>query len=167
MADLETALAAHRQAVEDFLSTARGVPVAQWGQPRAPGKWSPGQVTEHVARAYEMNRRVVNGSFPGSGAPRLMRPLLRTFLLNPVLKRGKFLPGSKSPRVFRPGALPPQQAPLIGRLQIAVKNFEADASAVTRDFIEHPIFGRLGLADFVRLQEIHTRHHRNQLPPIA
>ena len=163
MADLQSALQTHRAAVEEFLATARQVSVAQWSRPRAPGKWSPGQVAEHLALAYEVNRRVLNGSFPGNGAPRLLRPVLRTFLLNPVLKRGKFIPGSKSPKVFRPGSAPPQQAPLLGRLQIAVKAFETDANATPGDAVEHPIFGRLGLADFVRLQEIHTRHHRNQV----
>ncbi|HEX7338221.1 MAG TPA: DinB family protein [Gemmatimonadales bacterium] len=163
MADIQVVLQTHREAVEEFLAAARKVPVAQWNQPRAPGKWSPGQVAEHLALAYEMNRRVLNGAFPGTGAPRLLRPLLRRFLLNPVLKRGKFVPGSKTPKVFRPSASPPQQAPLVGRLQIAAKAFEADAGALARDAIEHPIFGQLALTDFVRLQEIHTRHHRNQI----
>lgn len=167
MADLHGALQTHRTAVEEFLAAARQVPVAQWNQPRAPGKWSPGQVTEHLALAYEVNRRVVNGSFSGNGAPRLLRPLLRTLLLKPVLKRGSFIPGSKSPKVFRPAISPPQKAPLLGRLQIAAKAFETDAGALASDAIEHPIFGRLSLADFVRLQEIHTRHHRNQVLPPA
>ena len=167
MADLQSALQTHRESVEQFLAAARQVPVAQWNQPSAPGKWSPGQVAEHLALAYEVNRRVVHGSFPGNGAPRFLRPLLRTFLLKPVLKRGSFIPGSKSPKVFRPSASPPQQAPLLGRLQIAAKAFENDAKATAGDAIEHPIFGRLGLVDFVRLQEIHTRHHRNQVLPRA
>lgn len=165
MADLQNALETHRQAVDEFLAAARQVPVAQWNQPRAPGKWSPGQVAEHLALTYEISRRVVNGSFPGNGAPRLLRPLLRTFLLKPVLKRGAFIPGSKSPKVFRPSASPPQQAPLLGRLQIAVKAFETEVTALAGDAIKHPIFGRLGLADFVWLQEIHTRHHRKQVAP--
>jgi hypothetical protein len=163
MTDLQNALLAHREAVEDFLKAARQVPVAQWSQPRAPGKWSPGQVAEHVTLAYEVNRRVLSGSLPGKGVPRFLRPLLRTFLLNPVLRRGSFIPGSRSPKVFRPGGAPPPQAPLLGRLQIAAKAFETTVSGMTGDVIEHQYFGRLPLSDFVRLQEIHTRHHRKQL----
>ncbi|HEX8271077.1 MAG TPA: hypothetical protein VF615_00420 [Longimicrobiaceae bacterium] len=38
------------------------------------------------------------------------------------------------------------------------------SSAARRPVIDHPAFGRLPLVDFVRLQEIHTQHHRAQLP---
>src|SRR5690242_9425842 len=106
MADLQPVLQEHHQAVEAFLTTARAVPPTQWDQPRAPGKWSPGQVAEHVALAYEVNLGVLHGQPPPMAAPRWLRPLIRTFLLRPVLRRGRFIPGSKSPRVLRPGPVP-------------------------------------------------------------
>ena len=165
MADLAVSLRTHRQAADTFLADARSVPAAQWNQPRAPGKWSPGQVVEHVTLAYEANRNVVRGVPVGATAPRLLRPLIRRFLLDPVLRRGRFFPGSKSPKIFRPSSPPPAPAELVGRLEAAVKGFEADAAGARDVTLDHPFFGRLPLADFVRLQEIHTRHHNGQLPP--
>lgn len=169
MTDLHTALQSHHQAVDDFVAAARGVPSPRWGQPRAPGKWSPGQVAEHLALAYEVNRRVLDGTSPGPAAPRLLRPLVRRFLLNPVLRRGSFFPGSRSPKVFRPGASPAPPTELLGRLQSAANVFETDTAVAAKagGTIEHPFFGRLSLVDFVRLQEIHARHHRRQVAPGA
>jgi hypothetical protein len=162
MSDLHPQLDVHREAVDAFLETARAVPADRWAQPRAPGKWSPGQVVEHLAKAYEVNRGVLHGR-ASMRAPRWLRPLIRKFLLMPVIRRGRFIPGSKSPGVFRPGPTPAPPAELIGRLEAATAAFESDAAALPSDSIDHPFFGRLALADFVRLQEIHSRHHRAQL----
>jgi hypothetical protein len=167
MADLQTALHHQHQAVDAFVAAARAVPATRWGQSRAPGKWSPGQVAEHLALAFEVNRGVLHGTAPGAAAPRFLRPLLRRFLLNPVLRRGRFFPGSKSPKVFQPGAAPTAPAVLLDRLQATAAAFERDAGAIRGDTIDHPFFGRLPLVDFVRLQEIHAQHHRAQLTPAA
>jgi hypothetical protein len=166
MPDLHPSLESHREAVDAFLRTAREVPAGRWAEPRASGKWSPGQVVEHVARAYEVNRAVLHGRASMS-APRWLRPLIRKFLLMPVLRHGRFIPGSKSPGVFRPGPSPAPPAELIGRLAAAAAAFESDAAALGTDTLDHPFFGRLALGDFVRLQEIHARHHRLQLEPAA
>ena len=55
----------------------------------------------------------------------------------------------------------------LSELQAAADAFERDASAAQAAAIDHPVFGRLPLADVVRLQEIHTQHHRGQLTPAA
>ena len=167
MADLQARLTDHRKAVSAFLATARSVPRQQWAEPRAPGKWSPGQVTEHVAKAYETNRDVLHGTWPGRAAPRFLRPLIRFMLLNTVLKRGRFGKGGKSPEPFRPSSSPSPPEALTARLQAAAERFEADLTAAARGgqvAIEHPFFGRLRLTDYLRLNEIHTHHHRQQLP---
>lgn len=164
MSNLGETLQAHRAAVEDFLAAAAAVPPARWRTPRAPGKWSPGQVAEHVALAYEVNRGVLHGIPPGMQAPRLLRPLIRWLGLNPVLRRGRFIPGSSSPKAFRPSDTPASQPELLARVRAAMEAFHADAGAAESAALDHPFFGRLGLVDFVRLQEIHTRHHRGQIP---
>jgi Protein of unknown function (DUF1569) len=167
MADVQTELKAHQQAVRAFLDAARSIPASQWAQARAPGKWSPGQVVEHLSLAYEGSRGVLHGHTPPMTAPRLLRPIIRRFLLRPVLRRGRFIPGSKSPRVFHPGPVPAAPEPLLSRLAAATTAFEADAAALGSTTIDHPFFGRLPLTDFVRLQAIHTRHHCGQLTPAA
>lgn len=161
--DPHSALRAHGLAVVDFLTAARAVPAPQWAEPRAPGKWSPGQVVEHVILSYEVNRGVLRGMPAPATAPRWTRPLIRRLLLEPVLRRGRFFPGSRSPKAFRPRAVPAAPDALLDRFQAAAATFEADAAALGDTAIEHPFFGRLPVGDFVRLQEIHTRHHRGQL----
>jgi hypothetical protein len=167
MDDLHTTLKAHHDAIGAFLAAAAAVPPSRWSVPRAPGKWSPGQVAEHLALAYEVNRGVLHGNPPPVAAPRWLRPLIRKFLLGPVLRRGRFIPGSRAPRAFQPGPAPAAPDELLSRLAAAMTGFETDAAALQTDAIDHPFFGRLPLDDFVRLQEIHTRHHRGQLAPAA
>jgi len=167
MPDLQAALHAHHRAVQAFLASARAVPPAEWNRPRAEGKWSPGQIAEHLVLAYEASSDVLHGRAPGPAAPRLLRPLMRTFLLRPVLWLGRFPAGSRSPAVLRPGASPAAAPVLLDRLQAAAAGFESDATAIQGAAIDHPAFGRLPLVDLVRLQEIHTRHHHRQLPSDA
>src|SRR2546421_673347 len=52
MADIDTALAASRDAA-DQLIRAGEQSGASWTAPRAPGKWSPSQIVEHVAGGLE------------------------------------------------------------------------------------------------------------------
>ncbi len=167
MVDLQRALHTHHVAAEAFLAAAATVPTAEWSRPRRPGKWSPAQVAEHVTLAYEANRGVLHGRAPAASAPRLLRPLIRRFGLGPVLRRGRFIPGSKSPKAFQPSASPPPPDVLLVRLRAAMEAFEADATALGTTALDHPFFGRLSLLDFVRLQEIHTEHHRGQLAPAS
>lgn len=88
MADAELVIASHRRAVSAFVDAARAVPPSQWATPRAPGKWSPGQVTEHVALAYEQSGRMLHGTFTGPAKPWYQRLLARWLGLPSLLKRG-------------------------------------------------------------------------------
>ena len=163
---LAARLAAHRDAAESFLATARAVPAERWAVPRATGKWSPAQVVEHVALAYETNTQLLRGPVPG-GAPRWIRPLIRKFLLGLVLRRGGFPRGSRAPKAMEPkvsqAAAP--RSELMPRLESAAAGFQAGAAAHASDTLEHPFFGTVPLTDIVRLSEIHTRHHAAQLLP--
>ncbi len=170
MADLQSIIADNRQAVSAFLATARAVPAPQWTEPRAPGKWSPGQVTEHVARAYEISLAVLQRTFPGPAAPSLLRPVIRTLFLRPVLRNGRFGKGGKAPKPFRPGSTHTAPDALTARLQSAADGFEATVTAAARSgqtTVDHPFFGRVSLTDYLRLQVIDTEHHRQQLPGAA
>ena len=162
MPDLQTTLSAHRRVVDSFLVAARAIPESQWRQPRHPGKWSPGQVVEHVALAYEVNRGVLLGRPAPMTAPRFLRPLIRRFGLQPVLRRSRFIPGSRSPKLLRPSDSPASPSVLLERVRAAAVDFEADAARAGTT-VDHPFFGHIPLLDFVRLQEIHTAHHREQL----
>jgi hypothetical protein len=164
MSDLQTALNANHQAVQAFLASARAVPPERWDRPRAEGKWSPGQIAEHLALAYETGGEVLHGRSPGNAPPRFLRPLIRTLLLKPVLWLGRFPTASKAPAVMRPGTAPAPAPVLLHRLEAAVAAFESAALDLRGPTVDHPAFGRLPVVDLVRLQEIHTRHHHLQLP---
>jgi hypothetical protein len=74
MADINDVLADNRAAVLDLVAAAERS-AATWTAPRAPGKWSPSQVVEHVARGLE------EGANIASGAPSIPMPpaFLRAF----------------------------------------------------------------------------------------
>jgi hypothetical protein len=69
--------------------------------------------------------------------------------------------------VFRPGDSPAPLNQSVDRLEGATAAFETDAASLGTGTIDHPFFGQLALVDFVRLQEIHTRHHQAQVAPLA
>jgi hypothetical protein len=84
-----------------------------------------------------------------------------------VLRTGRFGPGGRSPGPFQPGPSPAGQQDLTARLEHAAEGFVVDLANSVRagqDTLEHPIFGRIELLEFLRLNVIHARHHRQQLP---
>ncbi len=167
MVDLQTALTGNREAISAFLSAARAVPSSRWAEPRAPGKWSSAEITEHVALSYEVSRGILQGSFKGTRVPRLFRPLIGTFFLQPVLQRGEFGRPAKAPKPLRPTGTHTGLEALTSRLQASADSFEAYVATAARagkTSVDHPLFGRLPLDEFLRLQTIHTHHHRKQLP---
>jgi hypothetical protein len=145
---------------------ARAVPAAAWTASRAPGKWSPAQVTEHVAIAYEVARAVLDGTYSGRSAPRIVRLLIRTIGFNPIVRSGRFRQGTKAPALFQPSDAPAGPAALIARLEAAAGGFATATEAAARQgrtIVDHPFFGRVTLPDYAALQAIHTRHHLAQV----
>jgi DinB family protein len=166
MATVKSTIADNRDAVDAFIATARAVPPSVWTTPPAPGKWSPGQVTEHVAIAYERSREILNGKFAGRSMPRPLRPLIRIFAFQPIVRTGRFRKGVKAPAPFQPTASPASITDLAARLRAAAAAFEADVETAAqqgRTTVDHPFFGRVAIVDYARLQAIHTRHHSQQL----
>jgi DinB superfamily len=165
MTELETAIAENRAAVEEFMATARGLDTAAWDRPRTKGAWTPAQIVEHIVLAYEYSRDVVLGSATG-GVPWLFRPLLRRLVVDSTLKAGKFTRKGRAPAVFRPSDSPAPRSELLDRLHKAVGAFEAairSGHPEGRRTLNHPAFGTVPTIDYVRLQAIHSRHHRTQL----
>lgn len=166
MTELETAIADNRAAVTDFLATARSLDTTRWTTPRAPGAWTPAQIVEHLALAYEYSRDVVLGAPKGGSAPRLLRPLLRRFIVDSTLKAGKFTRKGRAPAMFQPSPGGGSPATLMPRLEGALGEFEQairSSHPEARHALRHPFFGRMPTIDYVRMQAIHARHHREQL----
>ncbi len=162
MMNIVTALESNSAVIADFHAKAAHVPKARWAESLAPGKWSPAQVAEHVALAYETSDALLRGPAPG-GAPRFLRPLLRGVLMGMVLRREAFPRGSRSPKIMQPATVPAERGIVLERLHAAAAAFDAHARA-HGPAVEHPFFGAVPLENFIRFQEIHTRHHAAQLP---
>ncbi len=84
MTDVNDALAANRDAVTDLVAAAERS-ATTWTTPRAPGKWSPSQVVEHVLRGLDEAANAVSGA-PSSipMPPAFLRPLLRLIFFNRI-----------------------------------------------------------------------------------
>ena len=163
--ELDVSLAGLHDATSALLATADGVG-AFWKIPRAPGKWSPSQVVEHVARIMEESANVVAGApsaFPT--IPFLVRPIVRVLVFKRILRRKAFLKMKAAEAMDPPtGSATPKQARV--RLEAVLRQFDQScrARAASGQEVASTIFGSVPVADFARFQELHVRHHHLQLP---
>ena len=163
LSDTSTALAATRANVDDMLKTVHQSD-AFWNVPRAPGKWSPSQVVEHVALAMEETVNDLLGrpsKFPKM--PTLLRPLVRTVLFNRVVRNGKF-PKAKTNAAMTPAKGPESPAAASTRMATALATLEAgvaEARARGKDCTSQT-FGAVSVADYVIFQAVHVKHHHEQ-----
>jgi hypothetical protein len=165
MADVSTVLAGNRAAVDDLIAAADRTGAA-WATPRAPGKWSPSQVVEHVARALEESANVVAGTpskFPTF--PAMLRPIVRGLFFNRVLQKRAF-PKAKTTKALDPATGPATPAEARPRLEAALARFDqaCRTRAASGQSITSMLFGTVSVEDYAKFEELHTRHHRAQLP---
>jgi hypothetical protein len=166
MASIDEVLTENQRALAEFLAAAGAIDRTRWHEPRAPGKWTPAQMTEHIALTYENGRKSVRGEHVARGMPRIIRPLIRRFILSRILKTGRF-PRGRAVGAFVPSDNPPPADVLFGRVRQAAAAYEQtvrDVSASGTTAIDHFVFGRTPLVDYVRVLALHTRHHMAQLP---
>ena len=168
MADVTSALAANRAAVDEMVEAAQQA-ASNWTTPREPGKWSPQQVVEHVARAYEEGGNVIAGRATKLPTlPFFVRPIAR-IVFNRAVKTGNF-PKAKTNKPMDPAKVPqagpasPSEARV--RLEAALAKF--DEACRERAASGQPVvsgaFGRIAVEDYARFTELHTRHHTKQIP---
>ena len=165
MSNVDAALAANRDALQEF-ATAAARSGTVWTVPRAPGKWSPSQLVEHVARSIEESAKVVAGA-PSKlpSLPFFVRPIARGLLFNRVLRNGAF-PKARTNKAMNPEAGPATPAEARARLDAAFVRFEQACRARAAEGlrVESGAFGSVSVPDYARFIEVHTRHHRKQLP---
>lgn len=169
MTVIETAIANHRAAIEEFLAAARAIDASNWSRPRAEGAWSPAQIAEHLAVVYEYNRSVATGT-AAEPIPRLFRPIVqplaRRIVVDNTIAAGRFTRKGRAPRMFQPSAAPPASGEVLARLDRAVRGLESDLRSrhpESRHTIAHPIFGTIPTDRWINLQAIHARHHCAQI----
>ena len=168
MTEVNDVLLANRTAVNELIAAAeRCGPV--WATPRAPGKWSPSQVVEHVARSLDESANVVSGApskFPT--LPFFLRPVVRTLLFKRVL-RTKAFPKAKTTRALNPATGPSSPGDARARLETALARFDREcrARAGSGQPVASATFGTVSVEDYARFIELHTRHHCKQMPDVA
>lgn len=123
MADINVALAASRQAIDQLIVAGEKTGPA-WTAPRAPGKWSPSQIVEHVARSLEESANVAAGrrsKFPR--LPVVIHRVVRLLLFKRVLKNEGF-PKAKTNKAMDPESGPATPAEGRSRLEAAHQKFD-------------------------------------------
>lgn len=161
------ALGEHRAALRAFLDTAGGLDDSRWAEPFAPGKWSRGQVVQHMVLTYEALLRELRSA----EAMRLRfspfkRALLRWVLLPHILFHRSFPLRAIAPRELRPPEEVPERAGTLARLAEVGESFEREAEEVWRrggGRLTHPYFGSVPLLTGLRFLAVHTEHHRRQI----
>lgn len=162
----------HREALAEFVATAEALSEEAWGAPRAPGKWSPGQIAEHLRLTCE----TMHAEIERRGGFRvrtgwLRQRLLRLVLVPRILRSGRFPEGAPAVREIRPDAAvtPDRPGTLAG--------LRERADALTRGLaatdpgqvgaVSHPFFGRLDPLQGLALATVHVRHHHRQIREAA
>ena len=165
MADVNDALADHRAAVLDLVAAGERS-ASTWATPRAPGKWSPSQIMEHVTRGLEEGANVVSGAPSIPMPPVFLRPLIRLYF-NRILKKGVFPEGFKAHKAMNPASGPATPADARVRLEAALARFDQECRRRLADGQEvvKSGFGTVSIEDFVKFSALHTRHHCKQMPP--
>ena len=166
MTDVNDVLAANRAAVLDLVAAAERS-AATWTTPRAPGKWSPSQLVEHVARSLEGSATAFSGGAPSTPMPpAFLRPLLRLLFFNRILKKGVFPKGFKAHKTMNPASGPVTPAEARTRLEGALARFDQEClgRVASGRHVVSTGFGTVSAEDFVRFNVIHTRHHCKQMP---
>ena len=164
MVDIDAALTASREAVDQLIVAGERTGPA-WTAPRAPGKWSPSQIAEHVARSLEESANMAAGrpsKFPR--LPAIVHPVVRGLLFKRVLKKAGF-PKAKTNKAMNPASGPATPAEGRVRLDAAHKTFDEACRAVASrgERMRTTIFGAVPVEDYVRFMELHTRHHGQQM----
>jgi hypothetical protein len=165
MSDINTALAASKDAIDQLVVAGERTATA-WTAPRAPGKWSPSQIIEHVARSLEESANMAAGrpsKFPK--LPAVAHPIIRRLLFKRVLRKAAF-PKAKTNKAMNPASGPATPAEARARLEAAHQKFDEACRQIAShgERMRTTIFGAVAVEDYVRFMELHTRHHGKQMP---
>jgi DinB superfamily len=165
--DWDRLLADHTAALEEYLASAMSLSLEVWIRPMAQGKWTPAELTSHVAEAY----RVLRGELGGQAGMNLRGSPLQRFILRhtvlPRLLAGKpFPPGVRAPRETRPKIVVDDRQTALRELGSVAELFTTELGACAGPAsprLTHAYFGLLSPRQALQLVAVHTRHHARQL----
>ena len=131
------------------------------------GRWSPGQVVDHLTHAIELSAQGFGGRTdnpPMARRPPTLKERGAKFL---VLTLGVFPGRFQAPKATVPGERP-DRATTEARLRAGVAAFlDLERRLLpgrARDlYLKHPRFGDLTLEEFMKFHVRHAVHHRKQI----
>src|SRR5262245_33887086 len=138
MSNLDAVFHDARQSVDEMVKAAAATG-PNFRTPRAPGKWSPSQIVEHVSIALEESAHVAAGEpskFPK--LPSFVRPIIRGLFFYRILKSGHF-PKAKAPRDLDPASGPASADEARARLEGALTQLEQACRARKEGWVDSPI----------------------------
>jgi len=157
----------HADAVAEFMQAAGRFSPGRWMQPLAPGKWSPAEVTSHVAESYHVLRSELGGA---AGMRLRLSPwqrwLLRHTMMPRILRGSPFPAGARAPAEIRPRTIEQDPSAGLAMLAAGAEAFVQELSARAagqRVRLTHAYFGQLSARQSLQLVAVHTRHHARQL----
>jgi hypothetical protein len=164
VADINAALGASKDAIDQLMVAGERTGTA-FTAARTPGKWSPSQIVEHVARSLEESANMAAGrpsKFPN--LPAVVHPIVRGLLFKRVLRKAGF-PKAKTNKAMNPASGPATPAEGRARLEAAHQKFDDACRQIASDGerMRTTIFGAVPVEDYVRFMELHTRHHGKQM----
>ena len=157
-------LANYEAAAAAFRAGAAAIPGDAWARPRAEGKWSPAEETEHIVLSHELFLSQLHGGPPMRAIVTGWKLVALRWLMLPwILRTGRFPRGARAPRESRPIAVGASRADLLARMDRAVRGVIAALApgdaAMSRLRLRHPYFGMMTAAQVLELSTLHTRHH--------
>jgi hypothetical protein len=161
----------HARAIDEYRLAVGALERTRWTTPIAPGKWSPAEVTAHVAEAYRvLSAELGGGQGMGLRGSRLQRLFLRHSILPRLLTGAPFPPGVRAPRETRPTEIVEDSAAALATLVNRAEQFTRDLTeraTMPGVRLTHAYFGRLSPRQGLKLSTVHTRHHARQLAAIS
>jgi hypothetical protein len=147
------------------LGPLRGRPEADWD--RAPaGKWTPAQIVEHLALAFDLCVQGFEPRLAGPPAPRRPKTLLQhvgTFFVFGL----RWAPPVKSTRRATPAprvvAADAERHFLAGLAAWRTLTEPLDAGRRQAVFLKHPRLGELNVDEWARFHVWHCHHHARQI----
>ena len=156
----------HRAALASYVTRAGRLTSERWRAPRAPGKWSPAEISEHLALAYEVGLTELRGGPSAEIRTGFWQRLVLRWLVMPKLLAGGTLTRAvQAPREIRHPVAGDQVATLV-RLERLAETLERELdSAAARGPVRftHPYFGALGAVQALGFLAFHARHHEAQV----
>lgn len=149
-----------------ILEPLQGASDEAWAR-SADGRWSPGQVVDHLATAMGNSARAFQERAGKPAMQRRPRVLKEIVAKAVVLQLGWFPGKPQAPSTTIPADQPDRPA-TEARLRASVQAFLAAERALlparANDlFLKHPRFGDLTLAEFMKFHVRHAVHHRKQI----